>query len=377
MNSYAEWLTARAHERDAAGLTRRLVVSDPTREAIDLAGNDYLGLGHDERVLNAAVAAIEEFGAGSGAPRLVGGTWRVHEELEEALAAHLGTEAALVLSTGYHANLAAVTALADDDTLIVSDAHNHASIVDACRLAHGTVQVVPHGDLEAVADTLRHRTQTRALVVVESVFAMLGDQAPLADLHRLVEEHDALLMVDEAHAIGVIGDRGEGLAGSLGLADSDRVVLTTSLSKSLAAQGGAVLGRRVLREHLVNSARSFIDDTGLAPASAGAAREALTVLADQPGLVKQVHVAAARLAAACRAPQPDGAIVSVPMPGPREALTATDRCAAHGIRVGCFRPPATPDGRSRLRLTAHAHLTDTDLDFCADALRTVTAKATS
>ena len=374
MNSYTQWLTQAASDRDAAGLTRRIVVHE-SRSLVDLAGNDYLGLRRDQRVLESAIAAAEQFGAGAGASRLVTGTWRVHEELEEALAEHTGAATALVFSTGYHANLGVLTALADSDTLIISDAHNHASIVDAARLARGTVQVVPHRDVQAVADALANRTQPRALVVVESIFSVLGDRAPLPELLSLVEQHDAMLMVDEAHAIGVIGDRGEGALGALGIADHDRVVGTTSLSKSLASQGGAFFGPHLVREHLINTARPFIYDTGLAPAAAGAAIGALEVLAQEPDLVKRVQIASDRLAAACQVERPDGAVLSVPMPGPHEALAAVDICLAHGIRIGCFRPPSTPDGTSRLRLTAHANLTETDLDFCANALHDVVRRA--
>ncbi|TWP37904.1 8-amino-7-oxononanoate synthase [Leekyejoonella antrihumi] len=374
MNSFTQWLTQAASDRDTAGLTRRLVVHK-SRNLIDLAGNDYLGLRRDERVLSASIAAAEEFGAGAGASRLVTGTWRVHEELERAIASLTGAATALAFSTGYHANLGVLTALADRDTLIISDAHNHASIVDAARLARGTVQVVPHKDVQAVAHALAGRTQPRALVVVESIFSVLGDQAPLLELLDLVERHDALLMVDEAHAIGVIGDRGEGMLGSLGMADHERVVATTSLSKSLAAQGGAFFGSHIVREHLVNTARPFIYDTGLAPASAGAAIGALEVLAQEPDLVKRVQIAADRLATACEVAHPDGAVLSVPMASPHAALAAVDVCAAHGIRIGCFRPPSTPDGISRLRLTAHANLSETDLDFCAAALREVVRRS--
>lgn len=370
MDSLAQWLADAAARRDAAGLTRRVVATDGTRGMLDLVGNDYLGLRHDERVRDAAIAAIEEFGTGAGAPRLVDGTCRVHEELEAALAAHLGTESALVLSTGYNANLAALTALADDDTVIVSDAHNHTSIRDAAALSAARVHVVPHGDTAAVADALRRRPESKALIAVESVFSVLGDRADLPELLRLAETHDAWLVVDEGHALGVIGDRGEGVLGSLDLADSDRVVVTASLSKALASQGGAVLGSRLLREHLVNAAHSFLDDAGLAPASAGSALCALEVLQGEPFRVKRVHLAAAHLADACGVPTPEAAIVSVPMPGSTNARTTVDVLAAHGLKAGSVRPSVSPDGLARLRLTAHADLSDIDLTFCADTLRT-------
>ena len=264
-----------------AGLPRSLRVRGADG-LLDLAGNDYLGLARDPRVVAAAAEAARTWGAGAGASRLVTGTLELHDRLERRLAAALGHQAALVLSTGYHANLAAVTALADADTLIVSDAHVHASLVDACRLARGEVRVVPHGDVGAVEAALAARTQPRALVVCESVYSVLGDAAPLTELAAVCAEHDATLLVDEAHGLGVAGAGGLGLVADAALA-GPRVVVTLTLSKSLGSQGGAVLASRPVVDHLVNTARPFIFDTGLAPAAAGAAPAALEVLLAEPG----------------------------------------------------------------------------------------------
>ena len=365
MSAYDDWLAAQAEAREAAGLTRRLVPRSGDDPLIDLAGNDYLGLARDPRVVAGAVAAARAYGGGAGASRLVSGTLDLHERLESELAGFMGFPTALAFSTGYHANLSAVSALADADTLVVSDAHVHASMIDACRLSRATVQVVPHDDVAAVATALRRRRQPRALVLTEGIFSVLGDAAPVGDLAAVCAAHDALLVVDEAHALGVVGPTGAGLAGAV----AGPVVATVTLSKSLGSQGGAVLGPASVREHLVNRARPFIYDTGLAPAAAGAALAALDVLRAEPPRVARVREVAGALADACGVPRPDGAVLAVPMPGPREALLAVEAAAAEGLRIGCFRPPSTPDGVSRLRLTAHAQLGDEDLALAVKVLR--------
>ncbi len=363
------WLAERAAERRAAGLERRLV-QPATGDVIDLAGNDYLGFALDSRVVKAASAAAELWGAGAGASRLVTGTLPVHETLETALAHWTGRPAALALSTGYHANLAAVTALTDKDTVILSDAHVHASLIDACRLSRGTVRVVPHNDLAAVESALRERSAPRALVIVESIYSVFGDAAPLAELAEICAEHEAVLLVDEAHGIGVAGPQGRGLVHEAGLADTSDVVVTATLSKALGTQGGAILGSPAVVDHVINTARPFIYDTGLAPAAAGAATESLSILASDPGPVDRLRQVAQALGASVGV-SPAGAVMSVPMPGPAESLDAQARCRAAGVMVGCFRPPSTPDGSSRLRLTASARLSDAELARAIDVVSEV------
>ena len=373
MTAFLQWLADAATARDRAGLRRSV---EPVRrgEHLDLAGNDYLGLRRHRAVVAGAVAAAGSYGGGAGASRLVTGTLAIHEDLERALGALTGSPSALVFSTGYHANLSALTALTDDETLIVSDAHAHASLIDGARLSRAAVAVSRHNDVGHVRELLARRPQRRALVVVESVYSVLGDAAPLAELVELTSQHNAVLLIDEAHGIGVVGQRGEGLAAQLGLAGLEHVVLTATLSKSLAAQGGAVLGHPAVREHLVNTARPFIYDTGLAPAATGAALAALKVIAAEPHLPDRARANANRLAAACGLEEPAGAVLSVPMSGPGQALAAVARAEAHGIRVGCFRPPSTPDGSSRLRITAHADHTDDQLEHACAVLRALTSR---
>ncbi len=367
--SFEDWLAAQAVAWEERGLTRRLVASDEGRPLLDLAGNDYLGLARHPAVVEGAVKAAEQYGAGAGASRLVSGTLSLHLRLEEALAAFTGAPAALVTSTGYHANLAAVSALVDADTLVVSDAHVHASMIDACRLARASVTVTAHNDVGAVEAALAGRSQARALVLAETIYSVLGDAAPLLALADLCARYDAVLVADEAHGLGVAGPGGRGLLAAHGLSDRPHVVMTATLSKSLGAQGGVVLGTPLLREHLVNHARPFIFDTGLAPAATGAALAALDVVTAHPERVARVNHVAAALAQACGVEEPAGAVLSVPMPGPREALAAVARAADQGLRIGCFRPPSTPDGISRLRLTAHADLDDAALDHATAVLR--------
>ena len=357
-HAWERWLAAQAAQRREAGLVRALHPRRPDDHTLDLAGNDYLGLARHPEVTEAASAAAKEWGAGAGASRLVTGTLGVHADLEAELAAHLGQPAALVTSTGYHANLAAVTALADRDTLLVSDAHNHASLIDAARLSRAEVVVVDHLDVDGVRRALAAADGRRAMVVVESVYSVLGDAAPLPELASLCAGAEALLVVDEAHGLGVAGAGGRGLVAELGLAGLPHVVVTATLSKALGAQGGAVLGPPQLIDQLVNRARPFIYDTGLAPPAAGAAIAALRHLRSHPGLPAVVQRRIADLADSLGVPAPGGAVLSVPMSSPRRALAAQAEAMDAGVRVGCFRPPSTPDGISRLRVTASAGLSD-------------------
>lgn len=365
-----DWLKTQADQREREGLVRLLKPRDVKSDLLDLAGNDYLALSQDPRVREAASLAALEWGAGAGASRLVTGTLQVHADLEAALTQLAGQEAALVHSTGYHANLSAVTALADKDTLLVSDAHIHASLVDACRLSRGMVEVVGHNDLAAVERALSVRRQPRAIVLAESIYSVLGDRAPLAELFALCERFDATLLVDEAHGIGVAGG-GRGLVHACGLAGRDNVVVTMTLSKALGSQGGAVLASAEVVDHLVNRARPFIYDTGLAPAATGAALEALRIIGAEPALVERVNAVSQALAAAAGVAPVAGAVLSVEMPGPREAIAAQAECARQGVRVGCFRPPSVPDGISRLRITASAGLDDDRLAYACRVIEAV------
>ncbi|ASE12332.1 8-amino-7-oxononanoate synthase [Kocuria rhizophila] len=360
-----DWLRDRRQRREETGLRRRLRTLPGA--CVDLASNDYLGLSRDPRVVAAARAALEEFGTGSRASRLVTGTLGIHEVLERELCELTGQPAALAFSSGYAANTGVLTALGDADTLIVSDAHAHASLVDGARLSRSPVRIARHSDVAHVARLLAERSEARAVVVVESVYSVWGDHAPLAELAAVCRGENALLLVDEAHGIGVAG-AGRGLVHELGLAGSPHVAVTMTLSKALGAQGGAVLGSEVLREHLVNTARPFIFDTALAPASASAATEAARIVRAHPELVEALRERARFVASALGTPLARAAVQSLPVDSTESAVRAAEEIRSRGVVVGCFRPPSVPDGISRLRITAPA---DMELQVLARALETV------
>lgn len=361
-----DWMDAHADERRSAGLKRQLAPRPATSGSLDLAGNDYLGLTRDKRVTGAAAAAALRWGAGSTGSRLVTGSTELHAELELELASFTGAQAALVFASGYAANLAAMTALSGQNAAIVADQYIHASLIDGCRLAKAEVAVAGHSDPAAVGRALASRTRPRAIVVTESVFSVDGDLTPLPELMATCRDHGAALVADDAHGFGVLGE-GRGGVVAAGLRGAPDVVTTVTLSKSLGAQGGAILGPRRVIHHLVDTARSFIFDTGLAPASAAAALTALRVLRDEPERSEAVLTNATTLAmrlsdAGLRTTTPAAAILSVVAPSPDEAVAWARRCRDAGVVVGCFRPPSVPDKVSRLRLTARADLTEADID---------------
>lgn len=363
--------------RETAGLRRRLRPRTGDHNGlIDLASNDYLGLSRDPRLIEGAVAATREFGTGSTGSRLVTGTTELHTLLDERLAAFSGTPAGLTFSSGYLANLGAVTALSGPGALVVSDQVNHASIVDACRLSRARVKITPHRDVAAVERALEGRDEEHALVVTDAVFSVDGDLAHLKELHRIVRRHGALLVIDEAHALGVVGEGGRGAAWAAGISGEPDVILTLTLSKSLASQGGAVLGAPEVIETLIDTARAFIFDTGLNPAAVGSALAALEVIESSPELPARARANARRIAKVAEAQglesvTPDAAVVPVFLGEPHAALKAAETCLEHGLRVGCFRPPSVPTGRACLRLTARASLTESELTVLEQGLRAV------
>lgn len=370
------WLDTVEQQRRRAGLRRALRTRSAVACEVDLASNDYLGLAAHPDVIDGGVRALRTWGSGSTGSRLVTGNTELHEEFEAELAGFFGTAAALVFSSGYTANLGAVTSLSGPGALVVSDAGSHASLVDACRLSRARVVVTPHRDVDAVAAALADRTEDRALVITDSVFSTDGALAPLRRLHDVCRTHGAVLLVDEAHGLGVRGDGGRGLLHEAGLAGAPDIVVTTTLSKALGSQGGAVLGSDALRDHLIDTARPFIFDTGLAPAAVGSALAALRVLAAEPWRAEKVLANARTLAGICDvAEPPESAVVSVVLGEPDVAVAAAASCLEQGVLVGCFRPPSVPAGTSRLRLTARASLTEDDLDLARRALTSVLAAA--
>jgi len=370
------WLATVEQQRRRAGLRRSLRPRAAVTTELDLASNDYLGLSQHPEVIDGGVQALRTWGAGATGSRLVTGDTELHHQFESALAQFTGAATALVFSSGYAANLGAVVGLSGPGSLVVSDACTHASLVDACRLSRARVVVTGHRDVDAVDAALAARDEERAVVVTESVFSTDGALAPVRELHDVCRRHRALLIVDEAHGLGVRGAGGRGLLHELGLAGAPDVVMTTTLSKALGSQGGAVLGPAPVRDHLIDAARPFIFDTGLAPAAVGAALAALRVLRAEPWRPEAVLGHAGLLAGFCGlTARPESAVVSVLLGDPQAALAAATACLDAGVRVGCFRPPAVPEGTSRLRLTARASLDHHDLDLARTVLADVLAKA--
>jgi len=378
MSDWLSTLDSEAAERASKGLRRELRPRAADDAMVDLAGNDYLGLARHPEVIAAAAQALADYGLGATGSRLVRGSTTIHRVLEEALAQHLACASALVFSSGYLANLGALRALVRPGSLVVSDAHNHASIVDACQLVRkqAEVKVAAHADPSAI-EAIFHKEPRKAVVVTESVFSVDGDLAPLAELHEVCRAHGALLLVDDAHALGVRGPHGAGAVVEAGLAGEPDVVVTATLSKALGAAGGVVAGPAQLHRHLVDTGRTFIYDTALPPAVAAGALAALTLLRNGDDLRTTVTTRKERAVERLRAAGlevsiPDGGVISVTAPSAESAYAWATACRDRGVAVGCFRPPSTPDGRSRLRLTVNAGLTDRAFD---DALDTVVKTA--
>jgi 8-amino-7-oxononanoate synthase len=368
-------LDRKAELRARAGLARQARPRSPAEAVVDLAGNDYLGLSRHPEVLAAAAVGLRGYGLGATGSRLVRGSTDAHSALEDELAGWLGTERALVYSSGYLANLGAVRALTRPRTVRISDAHNHASLVDGCRLAGAETVVTPHADPAAVAAALAAARGRPAVVVTESVFSVDGDLAPLRALHAVVREYGAVLLVDDAHALGVIGPGGAGGVAGAGIAGEPDVVVTTTLSKALGGAGGVVAGPAALARHIVDTGRTFIYDTALPPAIAAGARAALRLARSATGLARRAELhdraatATTRLGAAGLAVfTPDAGIIAVAAPSAEAAVGWAAACAARGVAVGCFRPPTTPDNRSRLRLTVNAGVLRGDFDAALEVI---------
>ncbi len=329
------------------------------RDVVVFCSNDYLGLRQHPAVVAGATAALEE-GGGSGSSRLIAGSLPVHRRLEEALAAWLDVPAALVLTSGYHANLAVLGALGGRGDRIVSDALNHASIIDGCRLARAEVVRVPHGDVEAARAAVASEGET--FVVGEGLYSMDGDRGPVAGWSQA----GGHLVVDEAHAIGVFGPAGRGVCAEAGVEPLARV---GTFGKAFGAHGAFVAGSTELRELVLNTGRTFVFTTGLPPAAAGAALAGLGVVASDEGAERRARLAAVsrrlRTGLAERGPvlgDADSPIVPWVV-GPAERAMA---CSAALLEAGIFataiRPPTVAPGTCRIRFTASADHTDDDVD---------------
>jgi 8-amino-7-oxononanoate synthase len=376
------WLDAELADLEARGLRRRLeplegaqgpVVRVGGRSLVNFCSNDYLGLTADPRVIAGAVAAAQAEGAGAGAARLVAGDLPSHGLLERRLAALKKTPAALLFSSGYHANAGVLAALADREDAIFSDRLNHASIIDGCRLSLARTTRYPHRDLDALARLIRESTARRKLVVTDSIFSMDGDAAPLAAIADLCERHDAMLYVDEAHATGVLGPTGAGWAEAEGVGERVDVSMGT-LSKALGSAGAFVAGSERLVEWLTSRARTFVFTTALPPAACGAALAALDVVAAEPERRARLHGLMRRMKAGLAAlgfdvSQVVAPIFPVVLGDEGRALQTAQRLRARGFFVRAIRPPTVPPGTSRLRVVVTAGHSEDQVDGLLAALR--------
>lgn len=383
----SNWMDEELEERRRRGLyrVRRRLQSGAGahvrlrgRELINFSSNDYLALAEDGRLARAAAAAARRYGCGAGASPLVSGYSPPLQALEHALAAWEGTEAALVFSSGYAANVALLGSLVGRGDAVFSDALNHASLIDGCRLSRAAVHVYRHKDAHHLADLLQKegRHARRRVIVSDTVFSMDGDVAPLAELVELAERFDCLLVIDEAHATGVLGERGRGLTDGLDpvLWPSDRILKVGTLSKALGAQGGFVCGSRRLVAWLVNQARPYIFSTALAPPIAAAARRAVTVVQQEPQRRYRVLALAEQLRRELRETGGnvgDSCCQIVPLiVGEAQQAMRLSRCLEEqGLLVPAIRPPSVPEGGARLRFSVTVAHTEADVQQVVATLR--------
>ena len=342
-------------------------------EYLLLASNNYLGLTHSPAVKQAAMAALQQYGTGSGGARLTTGSHPMYDKLEKQLALFKGTEAALVFNTGYMANIGTISGVIDKGDVVFSDELNHASIIDGCRLSKGQTVVYHHADMDHLAELLaKTPCSGRRLIVTDGVFSMDGDIAPLDKIVELAERHQAMVMVDDAHAVGVIGRGGRGTVDYFGLKGRVHIQVGT-LSKSLASEGGYVAGSQALIHYLVNKARSFIFSTALSPGTVAAGLAALEELQAHPEFVDKLldNADYMRTTLTDAGLQIDGALTPILPIMVGEAALAVEmaqQLKEQGLIVSAIRPPTVMPGASRLRLTVSAAHDKADLVRAAEII---------
>jgi len=396
MHDPLAWLDDELAQLDAQGLRRRIVTrlgpQGPTirvqsdddssggRELINFGANDYLGLAADRRLAAAAATAAREEGWGAGASPLVSGHSASHRLLEQRLAQFLGTEASLVFPSGFAANSGTIAALVGRGDVVLADEKNHASLIDGCRLSPADVRIYPHCDTAALAAILAEceiKNCRRRLIVTDTLFSMDGDLAPLADLVELAERHAAMLMIDEAHATGIFGKSGRGIAEHFGVEEKIPIRMGT-LSKALGSAGGFVAGSRVLIDWLANRARPYVFSTAHPPAIAAAAIAALDIIRDEPHRRTELLQNAAALREKLSAIFPSaaraaGQIIPLVIGSADVTMQHSATLRRRGLFVPGIRPPSVPQGQSLLRVSLSYSHTPAMLNQLADALGEIRA----
>jgi len=377
------WLGEELARLDRNGLRRRRRTVTPLphgeceingRRLLNFASNDYLGLAGDPRLREAARRVIDEQGVGAGASALVTGRTAWHERLEDRIAQFEGSEASLLFPTGYAANVGTIAALVGRGDVIFSDEFNHASLIDGCRLSRATVCVYPHADVSALADEMaRHHSARRRLVVTDGVFSMDGDIAPLRELCDLAEQHAAMLLVDEAHGTGVLGEQGRGACELSGV-ESTQVIRVGTLSKAIGAIGGFVTGSQELVDSLWNHARTQVFSTALPPAVCAAACAAFDIIRDEPERRIELAARTRKLqealvtAGLLMSSSEITPIVPVVIGDPQDTVRLATLLEEEGLLVAAIRPPTVPTGTSRLRISLSAAHSVAAVDCLADVL---------
>jgi 8-amino-7-oxononanoate synthase len=373
----------RLEQLRARGTLRRMRVLDGAQaprmqvdghEVLLFAGSNYLDLAHHPELAEASARAARELGCAAGGSRLINGNLRLHEELEEELGKFLGADASLVFATGYMANVGLIPALVGEGDVVVSDQLAHASIIDGCRLSRAAVRVFAHGDLDALEQTLAEvaSPRRRVLLALDGVYSMDGDIAPLAEAVSLAQRFGAIVLLDDAHGTGTLGAGGRGTPEHCGVREGVDILVGT-LGKALGSFGAFVAGSRLLRELLVNQARSFIFSCALAPAAVAAARSALALVQREPWRREQLQRNARRLRAALEgrgistAPS-QTQIVPVVIGESARTMAVCERLLARGFYTQGIRYPSVPEGTARLRITPMATHTDAEIDALAAAV---------
>lgn len=364
--------------RTVSGAQGRKIILDG-KEVLNFCSNNYLGLADDPRLREAAIECIKEEGVGSGASRLICGNMTAHRELEEEIARFKGARSCLTFSTGYMANVGIISSVFSRDDMIFCDRLNHASIIDGIILSQAKFKRYPHNDMQALEEMLCSATGFRRRgIITDSVFSMDGDIAPLDKIVELARKYDCLVMIDEAHALGVMGQNGKGLAEHFGVEDKIDIQMGT-LSKAAGSFGAYCCGSKELIELLVNKARSFIYTTALPPAVAASARKAVEIIRDEPALRQKLwsnteYFQKAIVALGFDTLSSSTPIIPIVVGDSALAVEFSKRLLEQGIFVGAIRPPTVPAGTARLRLTVMATHTREDLDCVLQKMETIGRK---
>lgn len=346
------------------------------REVVLMCSNDYLGLANNPLIKEAAIKAIEKWGTGAGASRLVSGNMEAHAILEERIRKFKAAPSALLFNSGYNANMGLITALADRYTEVFSDRLNHASIVDACILSRAKVKRYPNRDVDALEGFLKASTARKKLIVTDSVFSMDGTIAPLPDILSLLEKHGAMLVIDDAHATGVLGKTGKGSLEHFGIGNHPSVIQMGTLGKALGSFGAFVTAEQEVIDLLISRSRAFIYTTALPPSVCAAATKAIDIIDKDQGLIRKLWENTSTITQGLKEAGFDTMgsqtpIIPVKIGDNHKVMEESRRLLEHGVFVQGIRPPTVPEGTSRLRVTVTAAHTAKDLEKVLAAFKEI------